>query len=289
MRDEREARDGRAREYLSRRMKHEPPPDLVDSIMREVDRTPQRRGPLGWPLAAAGFAVAAGLVALAVWNANPSGSVGSNPTPSPTAELSESPSESAAPSMPASAESSAPPSEPAPTPLPAPPSGIHAMTPEDAFAVPDDCANPVAGYRIWMPDDWWYNTAFDDFDACQWFALTTFEVTDAQAVPDEISITLRTSADGGDFGRSGEVLSRAEYTVAGVPAVRYEFLGVGGGFMPIGSRSVVWIVGIGGALPSETTTTAWLVASTGTEKPGNYEENVDVLDRMLATLELIGS
>jgi hypothetical protein len=282
---DREPRDRRAREYVRSRMKHEPPPDLVDSIMREVDRTPQRRGALGWPLVAAGLAVAGGLLAVAVWNAAPSGPVGGEPTPSPTAERSTPRSETQAPAASASAEPSALPSEPDPTPLPAPPAGLHAMTPEDAFEVPDECANPEAGYRIWMPDDWWYNTAFDDFDACQWFALTTFDVTDGQTVPDEISVVLRTS-DGGDFGLSGEVLSRGDYTVAGQPAVRFEFLGVGGGFMPIGSRSVVWIVGIGGELPSETTTTPWLLASTSTEVPGNYEENVDVLDRMIATLEI---
>jgi hypothetical protein len=240
------------------------------------------------PLAAAGLAVAAGILAVAVWNARPSGPIGGEPTSSPTAKASLPQSEGSAPTDSPSAEPSESPSAPGSTALPVPSENVHAMTPGEAFAVPDECVNPAAGYRIWMPDDWWYNTAFDDFDACQWFALTTFEVTDAETVPDEISIVLRTT-EGGDFGLPGEVLSRGDYTVAGVPAVRYEFMGGGGGFMPAGSRSVVWIVAIGGELPSETTTTPWLYASTSSESPGNYEENVDVLDRMIATLELVES
>jgi len=274
------------RDYMSSRMTHEAPPDMVDSIMREVDRTPQHRAGIGWPVIAGGLAVAAGLAVVAIWNAPPSGPVGGVPTPTPTITAPATPSGAPTPTLTPPSETPQPSDEAVPTPLPAPSPGVHAMTPEEAFEVPDDCTNPVAGYRIWMPDDWWYNTAFDDFDACQWFSLTTFEVTDGQTVPDEIVVVLSTTA-GGDVGMPGEILSRQEHIVAGQPALRFEFTGGGGGFMPIGSRSVVWIVGIGGELPSETTTTPWLMASTSTGAPGNYEENADVLDRMIATLELI--
>lgn len=274
------------RDYMSNRMRHETPPDLVDTIMGEVDRTPQRRAAIGWPVIAGGLAVATGLAVVAIWNAPPSGPVGGVPTPSPTVTAPASPSDAPSPTLTPSAETPQPTDEASLTPLPAPLPGVHAMTPEEAFDVPDDCSNPAAGYRIWMPDEWWYNTAFDDFDECQWFSPTTFEVTDSQTVPDEIAIVLSTTT-GGDFGLPGEILSRQEHTVAGQPALRFEFTGGGGGFMPVGSRIVVWIVGIGGELPSENTTTPWLLATTGSDMGGDYETNVDVLDRMIATIQLI--
>ncbi len=290
MSNDRELRDRRTREYVSSRMKHEPPPDLVHSIMREVDRTPQRRAALGWPLVAAGLAVAAGLLAVAVLTTPPSGPVGGGPTPSlsPTASPTVGPSASAlveptaTPGPTASTGTSGPTIAPMPSPSAIGPFGpVHGLAPAEAFAVPDDCENSVGGYRISMPDDWWYNTAFKAFDACQWFARTTFEVTDGATIPEEIAIVLKVSD--GEYGFFDEVISMEEFTVGGVPALRYEFEGEG----TFAGRSVFWIVGIGGELPSEANTAPWLMARTSWQLSGDIDENINVLDRMIATLELI--
>ncbi len=159
------------------------------------------------------------------------------------------------------------------------------MTPEEAFDVPDECENPTAGYRVSMPDDWYYNTEFDGFDACQWFAPTSYSVADPATIPEEVAITFSLH-EGGDYGPGGEVVSRAEYTVAGLPALRLEVEAVPGGFTS--EDSVQWIIGLDGELPSATNQGRWLWARTDTSAPGDFEENIDVLDRMIATLVVNG-
>lgn len=273
-------RDRSIRDYVKRRGRHEVPPDLVTAIQRAVDRTPQRgRSWISWPtLGLAG--VAAGiLLAAVVLTVRPSDDIGGPPTatPGPTSAPTVSPTPSAL-------------QTPSPSPLPSPsPSAVpddthgpaYSLAPDEAFSVPDECENPAAGYRISLPDEWFYNTAFDDFDACQWFAPTSYSVTDASTVPPEVAIVLSTQ-DGGDFGPGGEVVSRDEYTVSGRPAVRYEIAGEPGGFAP--ERAVMWIIGLDGELPSEASTGRWLLGQTGTDRPGDFVANVEVLDRMIATI-----
>jgi hypothetical protein len=163
------------------------------------------------------------------------------------------------------------------------PSGpIHSMSPEEAFAVPDECENPVAGYRISMPDDWYYNTAFDDFDACQWFAPTTFEVTDSSSVPPEVVIVIRVHDADTDHALAGEVVSREEFTVAGLPAYRLEQVAAPGGFTF--EDMVEWVIGLDGTLPGGASDHGrWLSVTTDTSHD-DFAANVDILDRMIATL-----
>jgi hypothetical protein len=47
----------------------------------------------------------------------------------------------------------------------------------------------------------------------------------------------------------------------------------------------VWIIGLDGVLPDRPSEHAWLIAETSNER-GDYEENVRILDRMIATLEV---
>jgi hypothetical protein len=276
-------RDGIDEEIARRareRMQHDLPPDLVPGIMHEVRSTPQRgRGWGFWPTLGVGLAAtAAGIgLAIAIGLARPT-DVGDGPSPIPS------------PTTPAATSTAGPsPSSTVSTPTPAPTSvpsfgPLHSQDPEEAFAPPDACENPEGGYGVSMPDEWFYNTAFDGLAACQWFAPTMYQVTDASTVPPEVAIVFSVSS-GGDFGPGGDVTREEAFTVAGRPAVRYEIIGVPGGFAP--ERSVVWIVGIGGELPSETATAPWLMASTGTDRGGTHEENVDVLDRMVATLVIL--
>jgi len=274
------------RDYLSGRMRHEMPLDLVGSIMNEVEQTAQqRRAALGWlTLAAAGVAVAAGVLVVGILvSPRATDNFGGGFSPSPTVSQAPTPSGDPVPSATAPADAS-------PTTAPSPSATAedsfgpaHSQEPAAAFEMPDECENPVGGYRISMPDAWYYNTEFDDLDACQWFAPTTYGVTDSSTIPDEVAIVLSVQ-DGGDFGPGGDVVSLEEYTVAGRPALRYEIAGEPGGIGP--ERLVTWIVGLGGDLPSEATTTPWLMARTGSDRGGELDENIDVLDAMLSTLEL---
>lgn len=279
--------DVRIRDYVRRRLMYEVPPDLVASIHREVDQTPQRRRPsVAWPVYLAGVVAGGALIAAVLLWSGPADDIGATPTPVPSATASPgrgspTPSPGATPGVTAE-----PTSTPTATASPTPSDAYgpaHQLEPEDAFSEPDECENGTAGYRISMPDDWFFNTEFDGFDACQWFAPTTYTVTDAATIPDEVAIVLSVQ-EGGDFGPGGEVVQRDEYTVAGRPAVRYEVAGEPGGFAP--ERSVIWTIGIDGELPSENATGNWLMARTGTDRGGDLDESIDVLDRMIATLEL---
>lgn len=266
------------REYVEGRMHSHLPLDLVSSIQRNVDRTQQRRRPaIGWAVLASvgATAAAAALLAALLITGRPVDDIGSSPTPEPTSTEIASPSDQPSPSVTPSPTVEATPDD---TFGPA-----HSMDPADAFTDPKDCENPAGGYRISMPEAWYYNTEFDGFDACQWFAPTTYPVTDGSSIPNEVAIVLSVQ-DGGDFGPGGEIVSQDAYTVASRPAMRYEVAGEPGGVAP--ERSVVWIIGLDGELPSESTTGAWLLARTGTDRAGDLDENIDVLDRMIATLAL---
>jgi hypothetical protein len=150
------------------------------------------------------------------------------------------------------------------------------MAPEEAFAVPNECENPTAGYRISMPGDWVSNTAVEGLAACQWFAPTSFPVTDASTIPPEVGIVLRV-LEGSSFAVDQEVFSRREYTVDGLPAVRWELTS---------PSTIMWIIGLDGELPEEGVDGAWLIASTNPDCPPECSDNRSWLDRMIATLQV---
>jgi hypothetical protein len=89
--------------------------------------------------------------------------------------------------------------EPGPTPEPV----AVAKSPEEEAAIaqaaataaalftdPDECANPVDGYRLTFPDAWYTNTATGDTPACSWFTPEFFEVVVPGVAPDEIWIAI---------------------------------------------------------------------------------------------------
>jgi len=254
-------------EYLRSRGRGEPPLDLVSSVMDAVDRAPQRRS---WfaafvpALAAAGaVAVILAVAVLIGQDGPPSGS-----TQSPTQEPSSSPSPSAI-----TTPTAAPSSEPTQEPFGA-----------SVFNDPDSCEDDSVGYRVAFPDAWWWNEPFESeigpHSNCRYFAPDFFDVSTVsreQPIPEGVAIFVSVIAPDGGLGQLGEVVSSEELTVAGRPATREEQEYAPGGFLVPDERMYRYVI--------ELSEDRQLVFSTGNQV-GDYEENRQVLDGMMETLEL---
>ena len=148
----------------------------------------------------------------------------------------------------------------------------------------DDCANQADGYRLEFPDAWYTNTAIGDVEPCSWFSPTFYEVADPSQVPPEIAITVE-SVEGG-IELAGEEMSRESGIVGGTQsAVRAEYGPDERSAQPADWREYVYVVQLG---PTEEEGPN-LVLRTNTNMGGDYELNKAVLDRIVATLELLGT
>lgn len=227
------------------------------------------------------FALVLLLAACATPAATPSEEPEPTVTPEASMEVSTAPSEEV--SVAASEEPSATPD------ATALPSGggfeIAANPAADAlFLDRDDCQNLRDGYQLQFPDEWYTNTEFRNFAPCVWFSPVNYE-TDGDSVPPEIAITIEWV--GGDVGFSNEELSREEGEIGLQPALRIEEAGAGteGSEFPPDWRSYTYVIQLG-RTPEEGPN---LVVRTTNEMGGDYELNKAVLDRILATIEFVGS
>lgn len=204
-------------------------------------------------------------------------------TPSPT-PMTPTPSASPSPS-PTATPTASPTDSPTPIPTPMPTPGGFEMTPNadaDAlFALRDICTSPDAGYQLEYPELWWTNTEIGDFPACVWYSPTFYEVPDASQRPVEIAIEI-IRVDG-ERAYSVEPTSRQDGEVGGQPAFRVEVPGAAG--QPASFRAYEYVVQLGPTFQAGPN----LVARTDTTMGGDYELNRAVLDRIIATLEFIGS
>ncbi len=157
---------------------------------------------------------------------------------------------------------------------------------DSLFLDRDECENEADGYRLDFPDAWYTNTAVGEFEPCQWFSPTFYEVEDPNQVPDEIAITIEYLT--GDRGSIEEEISRASGIVGETqPAVRVEYRGAAGdgGEMPADWREYVYLVQLG---PTEEEGPNLLIRTT-TDMGGDYELNKAVMDRIVATMEFTGT
>jgi hypothetical protein len=228
-------------------------------------------------------ALAAVLAACSSTATTPSADPEETPTPEQSVGASVTPSPEPSPSEVPSAE----PSETAADTPPAIGGGFEiAANPEaDAlFLDRDRCENRRDGYQLQFPDEWYTNTEYRDFPPCVWFSPTFYE-TEGDAVPPEIAITVEWVP--GDVGFVNEELSREEGEVGLQPAVRIEEAGAGtdGSEFPPEWRAYSYVIQLG-RTPEEGPN---LVVSTTNEMGGDYELNKAVLDRILATIEFIGT
>ena len=210
-----------------------------------------------------------------------------DPTPSPTSSPTPEPAASqSAPS--ATAEPTESPSEAPESATPAPSfgggGGFTVMPNPEAdelFLDRDECTNPQDGYQLEFPDDWWTNTEIARFPACVWFSPTFYEVADETQRPDEIAIEIFWLA--GDRGYFTEGISREDVEVGLQAAVRLEVEGTPDD--PTSGSSYEYVIRLG-PTPEEGPN---LVARTDTSMGGDYELNKAVLDRIMATIEFIGT
>ncbi len=137
----------------------------------------------------------------------------------------------------------------------------------------DDCENLEDGYQLEFPEVWYTNTEIGDVPACSWFSPEFYEVDDPNQVPDEIAITIEYVE--GDSGSFDDAISRETVIVGSTQeATRVEY-----------DDSYLYQVQLG-PTPEEGPN---LVVTTTTEMGGDYELNRAVLDRIMATMEFIGS
>jgi hypothetical protein len=149
----------------------------------------------------------------------------------------------------------------------------------------DDCDNDANGYRLEFPDAWYTNTAIGDVEPCSWFSPTFYEVSDPSQVPPEIAITIAyLDSDIGTY--TDEAVSREFGLVGGTQtAVRVEYRPGDESAQPADWRAYLYVIQLG---PTEEEGPN-LVLQTSTEMGGDYELNKAVLDRIVATLEFIGT
>ena len=232
-------------------------------------------------------AAAVAVVVIGLGLINAPGRIGSESTPSPSASV------ATTPSPPPEASTS---EEATPSPTAEPTTGegefgpIHSMAPDDAFANAQTCevtdaivnAEPTdLTWRISSPEGWYTNEESTEMrSSCTLFASVPFEARDDQAIPESVAIVTDVPP-GGDFD-AGSVSTPMEYTVDGLAAVRYEI--EPGGFVT--EPTVVWIIAIAGSLPAEGNDQPYLVISTHSDDPDELTEWTDVLDRMVATLNI---
>jgi hypothetical protein len=217
-----------------------------------------------------------------------------SPSPLPSASASAQPTDGGSPSpssVPSATATATPPDSHDPSPTSsAPADSTFAIAPhpeaDTLFLDRDDCANRVDGYRLQFPDAWWTNTLFGDVQPCRWFSPTFYEVTTPDQVPDEIAIIVELVD--GDVGWADEIVSREEGMVGVTqPAVRVDVRGSAGdgGTMPADWREYAYVVQLGPS-PEEGPN---LVLRTNTDMGGDHDTNRAVLDRIVATIEFIGT
>lgn len=275
------------RKYVRNRMSGDLPPGFVEDVMSEVRHTPQRgSGWAGWrPVAVLGTVAAAVAVVGVGLSMIDRGGVGSG-SPTPGASASAVPT---GPSSPSPAPSTSP------TGAPGPFGTLWSMDPQEAFPNPVACENPATmptleygenvGFRVWMPGDWFTTESY--LGECFWFAPEPWPGAgnlESAEVPEGVEIVIAV-ASGGNFAPGGRVADLEEFTVDGVPALRYEIQPVEGG--ELAEASVVWVIGVTGELPSDAIDAPPFLTLTASGQSGALMQVAEVLDRMVATLEIL--
>ena len=208
------------------------------------------------------------IVALAVALAACSGDT--DATPSPSVEPGASPSSTAEPTQAPTATA-----EPTPSPPEASDGSFEPAVNAEAdalFLARDECQNLRDGYQLIYPDEWYTNTEFRDVAACSWFSPTTYEVDDFPALPEEIAISIEWAADRVSW--ADDPIRVLTGTVGGQNAVRVEF-----------EDEYFYVIQLGPS-PEEGPN---LIARTAAHMGGDFELNKAVLDRLMLTIEFIGS
>ena len=147
----------------------------------------------------------------------------------------------------------------------------------------DTCVAPERGYRLDFPKSWHTNDA-GIAEPCRFFHPEPFTVaprTEATGLAVSVRINpMALDQVAPSSERSGlvEVLGRRTATIDGRPAVRAETRAAANGLVPGGTRAVSWFVDAGDGTLVATTSEA--------AAAGSYQDNVQVLDAMIQSLQL---
>jgi hypothetical protein len=152
------------------------------------------------------------------------------------------------------------------------------------FVEADTCHNPVAGYSVDFPEDWYTNTAIGSSPACSWFSPTFFEVQGAD-VPDEVAIVMTSFVGGIGFVHEPDYSVSDQVEIDGWNASRTEEIGGLGadGWLPrslFTYQYTIWAADDDLGLK--------VIATTKSDHEGDYELNKAVLDRIMASLRFDG-
>ncbi|MCF6744853.1 hypothetical protein E9529_11290 [Blastococcus sp. KM273128] len=161
---------------------------------------------------------------------------------------------------------------------------LLAEEPAEPDPLGERCESPE-GYAVSYPESWEVNPG-TEVPACSLFSPDSFEVppaTDARVAPISVRV------EGIPFDRlvttgRGEELSREELTIDGRPAVRVERVTAGEGLWPQGLPVTRVVVDLG----ADDESSRALVLNTVGLPRFDYPRNVEVLDRMVASLTLGG-
>lgn len=207
---------------------------------------------------------------------SPAASPTAEPTASPTQQPTDSPSASPEPTDEATPEESPQASE-----------GsfggftIAANADADAlFEETNSCQNIDDGYEVDFPAEWNANAEFGDHPPCSWFANAEYETPPPGDVPNEVAIIIF-MIDGERTYPGAEVSDREE-GVVGVtqPAYRVTATATAGGDV-----AYEYVIQLGPTWEEGPN----LVVGTSSQGGRDFELNKAVLDRMMASMELIGS
>jgi hypothetical protein len=194
------------------------------------------------------------------------------PTPSPTAEATES-------ASPEASDEATPDATPTASDWSFGGFTVAANAEADALFVETfDCQNLDDGYQVDFPAEWNANAEFGDQPPCSWFAATEYETGVTGTIPDEVAIVIFRIEGERQYGRA-DITEREEGFV-GVTQPAYRVTGTFGD-----ETFYEYVVQLGPTLEEGPN----LVAGTSSERGGDFDLSKAVLDRMMATMELIGS
>jgi hypothetical protein len=161
---------------------------------------------------------------------------------------------------------------------------------ENLFGLPTQESGQNVAWGISYPGDWSTQQAY--IGECMWFGPEAWEPDLEDPIPpDEVTVVIsvldgRVTPNSPEF-EGGSVTGEQEFTVGGAPAVRYEISGSDGEFLT--GDGVIWVVGVEGELPDfdELAIRNYLVIYTSSPDSDALAQDVEVLDRMVATLQIL--
>ena len=150
------------------------------------------------------------------------------------------------------------------------------------FEETNSCQNLDDGYEVDFPAEWNANAEAGGVAQCSWFAPTEYETGAPDTVPDEVAIVIFRVAGERDYGPAEEI-DRAEGFV-GVTQPAYRVM-LDYDEDSGNQRVYEYVIQLGPTLEEGPN----LVAGTSSEMGGDFELNQAVLDRVMASMELIGT